>query len=171
MVSTSTRCRNLSQCVRAETRLTSWPSWWFFTNPFGKYARQIGSFPPGFRGEHKKMKPPTRLNVGLSLVEVGQSGRVYNAWWWLRVHYIITTTCLPGSLAKHLEYSSFTVDDMQPPFKNVKQQVNKIQGKDIQQTTGRFKVLNHLLRIGVWGSAFRASIKTHPYLNGCFWFP
>ena len=21
------------------------PSWWFFTNPFEKYARQIGSFP------------------------------------------------------------------------------------------------------------------------------
>ena len=29
-------------------------SWWFFTNPFEKYARQIGNHLPNFRGENKK---------------------------------------------------------------------------------------------------------------------
>ena len=28
--------------------------WWFFTNPFEKYARQIGSWNPKVRGENKK---------------------------------------------------------------------------------------------------------------------
>ena len=33
-------------------------SWWFFTNPSEKYARQFGSFPQ-FSGENKTyLKPP-----------------------------------------------------------------------------------------------------------------
>ena len=35
-----------------------------FTNPFDKYARQIGSFPPNIRGENTKyLKPPTRYKA------------------------------------------------------------------------------------------------------------
>ena len=32
----------------------TWTSWWFFTNPFEKCARQNGFIFPKFRGENKK---------------------------------------------------------------------------------------------------------------------
>ena len=39
-------------------------SWWFFTNPFEKYARQIGSFPQGSGWKLKmfELPPPSKSN-------------------------------------------------------------------------------------------------------------
>ena len=36
------------------------PSWWFFTNPSEKYARQVGSFPQVGANIKKYLKPPPR---------------------------------------------------------------------------------------------------------------
>ena len=36
-----------------------WTGWWFFTNPFEKYARQIGSFPQGSGWKFQKYLKPT----------------------------------------------------------------------------------------------------------------
>ncbi len=37
-------------------------SWWFFTNPFEKYARQIGTFPQGSGWQFQKcLKPPPSM--------------------------------------------------------------------------------------------------------------
>ena len=41
-------------------------SWWFFTNPFEKYGRKIGSSSP-YRGENTKyLKPPPIVSVRIS---------------------------------------------------------------------------------------------------------
>ena len=52
-------CRRLGWTTDHHPPITSW---WFFTNPSEKYARQNGFIFPNFRGEHKKyLKPPPRL--------------------------------------------------------------------------------------------------------------
>ena len=35
----------VSKKIATKIKLEKLPSWWFFTNPYEKYARQIGSFP------------------------------------------------------------------------------------------------------------------------------
>ena len=44
-------------------------SWWFFTNPIEKYARQNGFIFPKFRGEHKKIfeLPPPSMYANICI--------------------------------------------------------------------------------------------------------